>query len=104
MIKEEKSGYLHSLKPPDVSKIEPHLNTWRMFTYCKLLSDQIFIPVETNNKSLMYAPFHCVAQYFLSLGYKGIIYKSTVFDKGKNLVLFDKSLVTLLGKIEEYII
>lgn len=45
-----------------------------------------------------------MAQYFLSLGYSGIMYKSTVFDKGKNLVLFNKSLVTPVGDIELYTI
>lgn len=73
---------------------------WSVFTYAKMLSEQIFVPVDSEDKELMYAPFHCIAQYFLSLGYSGIVYKSTVYDKGKNLVLFDKTLVELLGDIK----
>lgn len=64
---------------------------WAIQTYCKLLSEQIFLPVDTDDKSIVYAPFHTIAQYFISLGFSGIIYKSTVCEGGKNLVLFDKT-------------
>ena len=58
--------------------------------YFKLLSQEIFLQVDSQNKDLEYAPFHCMAAYFKSLGFDGIIYKSTVSDAGKNLVMFDK--------------
>lgn len=58
--------------------------------YFKLLSQEIFLPVDSKNKDLEYAPFHCMAAYFKALGFDGIIYKSTVSDVGKNLVMFDK--------------
>ena len=77
---------------------------WCVYTYAKILSEQLFIPVESADKELMYAPFHCIAQYFLSLGYSGIVYKSTVYEKGKNLVLFDKTLVKPVGDIDLRII
>lgn len=63
---------------------------WFAFTYMKMLSSQIFEPVSTN-KAYMYAPFHCMANYFQSIGYDGIAYSSTVSDKGKNIVLFNKN-------------
>lgn len=58
--------------------------------YFKILSQEIFLPVNSQDKDLEYAPFHCMAAYFKSLGFDGIIYKSTVSDVGKNLVMFDK--------------
>lgn len=60
--------------------------------YCKLLSEEIFVPVNSGNKDLEYVPFHCMAQYFKNLGYDGIIYKSTVCKSGRNMVLFDKKI------------
>ena len=77
---------------------------WAVFTYCKLLSEQIFIPIKINDAELEYAPFHTIAQYFISLGYSGIIYKSTVSNGGKNLVLFDKTMAKPFGEIKEEII
>lgn len=60
-------------------------------TYCKLLSEELFVPVNSNEKEYKYIPFHCMAQFFINKGYSGIIYKSTVSSFGKNLVMFDKS-------------
>ena len=42
-----------------------------------------------------------MAQYFLSLGYVGIVYSSTVFPEGKNVVLFDKDAAFPVGKIKK---
>ena len=95
---------METLGAPNASAFIPELRKWLVYTYAKMLSEQIFVPVDANDKKLMYAPFHCMAQYFLSLGYSGIIYKSTVFDKGKNLVLFDKGLAKPVGDIEQYTI
>lgn len=69
-------------------------------TYSKLISENIFEPVDTN-KSEKYAPFHCLAQYFLNNGYVGIIYSSTVCKGGKNLVLFDKNYALPVGDISK---
>lgn len=66
--------------------------------YANIISSELFIPLVSDNKSLIYAPFHCIAHYFQSLGYCGIIYKSTVYDKGKNLVLFNKNLAIPVEK------
>lgn len=65
----------------------------------KMLSETLFNPINTNDKDLIYAPFHCIAQYFLSLNYSGIIYKSTVYNSAKNMVLFDKTLAIPFGLI-----
>ena len=49
------------------------------YTYTKLLSEQIFVPLNSaDNKSIMYAPFQTMAQYYISLGYSGIVFGSTV--------------------------
>ena len=74
-------------------------------TYLKLLSEQIFLPLEdTDDKELMYAPFQCIAQYFLSKGYVGIKYKSTVCTGSKDLVLFDKTIASPIGAIKDFVI
>lgn len=58
--------------------------------YCKILAEEIFLPINSSDKDREYAPFHCMAKYFQSLGFDGIIYKSTVSQVGKNIVMFDK--------------
>ncbi len=63
---------------------------WFTATHTKMMSEQLFLPLKTNNRKLMYAPFQCLAYYFKRQGFKGIIYRSTVYPSGKNLVLFDK--------------
>lgn len=76
------------------------IEEWALMTYLKLLSEQIFIPLgDVDDKKLIYAPFQCMAQYFITKGYSGIVYKSTVSNKGKNLVLFEKKYASPTGKI-----
>lgn len=78
---------------------------WSLSTYLKLLSEQFFLPLEdTDDKELMYAPFQCIAQYFLSKGYVGIKYKSTVCTGSKDLVLFDKTIASPIGAIKDFVI
>ncbi len=74
-----------------------------LLTYSKIISENIFEPVETE-KSEKYAPFHCLAQYFISKGYSGIIYSSTVYKGGKNIVLFDDNYATPIGDIDKFIV
>lgn len=61
--------------------------------------DEIFkpIPKGTTNedKDKEYRPFQAISKYFESLGYDGVIYKSTVCDKGINTVIFDSHKVVL---------
>lgn len=80
-----------TIKKPEVTDISPLISNWAIYTYARLLSEQIFLPVTTEDKNLVYAPFQCLAQYFLVHGYVGIIYSSTVFPEGRNIVLFDKN-------------
>lgn len=57
---------------------------WGVYTYAKLLSEQIFVLLDaTDNKAIAYAPFQTIAQYYISLGYSGIVYGSTVCPVGK---------------------
>ena len=80
-----------TIQKPEVTDIIPLISKWATYTYARLLSEQIFLPVTTEDKNLVYAPFQCLAQYFLVHGYVGIIYSSTVFPEGRNIVLFDKN-------------
>ena len=59
-----------------------------------------FLPITTEDRALTYVPFQCMAQYFLSKGYSGIVYSSTVFPEGKNVVLFDKEAAHPFGIIK----
>ena len=87
----------------NVEEFKKLFTKWGVYTYSKLLSEQIFEPLdEKDNKSLMYAPFQTMAQYYISLGYAGIIYGSTVSKTGKNIVLFDKTTAHPVGAIEDY--
>lgn len=86
------------------SAVKKDLEKLLIDTYCKLLSDYIFEPVESVDSDVMYAPFQTMAQYFKRKGYIGIIYKSTRYSGGKNLVLFDKNYAQPIGPIREYII
>ena len=68
----------------NVEEFKKLFTKWGVYTYSKLLSEQIFEPLdEKDNKSLMYAPFQTMAQYYISLGYAGIIYGSTVCARRK---------------------
>lgn len=79
------------------------LTRWGVYTYTKLLSEQIFVPLEiSDKKSVIYAPFQTMAQYYISLGFSGIVYGSTVCPVGKNIVLFDKHMACPIGTIEDY--
>ena len=78
---------------------------WAVYTYSKLLSEQIFEPIDDSaDKGTMYAPFQTMAQYYSSLGYSGIIYGSTVSEIGRNIVLFNKNIAKPCGAIEKYTI
>jgi len=87
----------------DVSDIFTPLKKWAIYTYAKLLSEQIFLPIESENREIVYAPFQCLAQYFKLQGYSGIVYSSTVFPDGKNIVLFDKNSVTPIGTVKDLV-
>lgn len=94
------SGLTKGVVPkPKIEDIIPSIERWAVFTYAKLLSEQIFVPITTEDKKLMYSPFQCIAQYFLSKGYIGIVYSSTVFPEGKNVVLFEKTAAYPCGTI-----
>jgi hypothetical protein len=87
------------------NKIKNAVEDWAFKTYLKLMSEQIFKPLEdTDDRNLMYAPFQCVAQYFLDKGYSGIKYKSTVCESAKDIVLFDKTYAHPVGDIKDFII
>lgn len=84
-------------------EFKENLTLWGVYTYTKLLSEKIFEPLNVcYKKSIAYAPFQTMAQYYISLGYSGIVYGSTVCPVGKNIVLFDKHMACPVGTIEDY--
>jgi len=66
----------------------------------KSIDEAVFLPVDTEEDPELkaYVPFHYLANYLISKGYSGILYRSTRMNKiglkGKNLVLFNKEDVT----------
>jgi len=75
----------------------------------KSIDEAVFLPVDINEDPELkaYIPFHYLADYLISKGYSGILYKSTRMNKiglrGKNLVLFNKEDVTYIpGSMNVY--
>lgn len=69
----------------------------------KMISENLFKPVNGLNRDYVYAPFHAFANYFRRKGYSGIIYNSTVNPGNKNIVLFDIIDVVPIGEIKNII-
>lgn len=89
-----------ALSKINLGNLQSEIEKWAVYTYARLLSEQIFLPLTTEDREIMYAPFQCMAQYFLKKGYIGIVYSSTVFPEGKNIVLFDKKAALPCGSIK----
>jgi len=85
-------------------EIKPNIAKWMLFMYAKMLSENIFVPIESDDKKLEYAPFQTLAMYFIREGFDGIVYSSTVYPTAKNVVLFDKKYAIPYGKVADYII
>jgi hypothetical protein len=68
----------------------------------KGIDEAVFKPVDEEDDPELkaYVPFHYLADYLISKGYSGILYRSTRMNKiglrGKNLVLFNKEDVTYI--------
>lgn len=73
--------------------LKSNLNKLLFKLYIRLLSSELFKPVENVDGEKRYTPFHYLAYYFKSLGFQSIIYKSTVHqsDDVRNIVLFEKN-------------
>lgn len=80
--------FIPNKKPKDYYKIA---SEWFAYLYTYILSNGLFQKIETDDKELEYAPFQCMASYFQSLGFDGILYKSTVYNGAKDLAIFDKT-------------
>lgn len=87
--------------PGTKSEFTPHAIKWIVYTYTNLMAEQLFTSVDGFDRTYMYAPFHCLAHYFMDLGYVGLIFSSTVFPEGKNLVLFGKDYAKPVGDIRK---
>ena len=82
--------------------VENECRSWILLTYCKIMSEMIFEPVEDADKAIAYKPFQTLAKYFEKQGYVGIKYKSTAFEGANNVVIFDKAFVQPCGEILDY--
>lgn len=100
----QKHGFLaYKLNYSDNS-LKNEIAKWLLYMYSKMLSENIFIPIKTENKKLEYAPFQTLAMYFIKEDFDGIIYSSTVCPAAKNIVLFNKQYAVPYGTIQDYII
>lgn len=77
---------------------------WVLYVYAKMMSMNLFIPIETNDKKFEYLPFQTLAAYFIKEGYDGIVYSSTVCSGAKNIVLFNKNYALPYGDVFDYVI
>ena len=82
--------------------IEQEIAKWSLHTYAKMMSKNIFVPIDTDDKKLVYAPFQTLAMYFIREGFDGIAYSSTVCPNAKNIVLFNKYFAVPFGNVLDY--
>lgn len=69
------------------------LTYWLIQTLLQIFHDSnMFAPIDKNenedSQRLKYKPFHIICDYLERNGYHGIIYRSTVFPRGRCLTLF----------------
>lgn len=86
------------------NQVEQDIAKWILYTYAKMMSKNIFVPIKTEDKKLEYAPFQTLAMYFIREGFDGIVYSSTVCPDSKNIVLFDKKYAVPFGCVKDYTI
>lgn len=91
-----KHCYRHDGLKQDIAK-------WMLLMYAKMMSENLFVPIEGKDKKKEYAPFHTLAMYFMKEGFDGIVYSSTVYPKAKNIVLFNKKYANPVGNVLDYI-
>lgn len=100
----QKHGFIaYKLNYSDNS-VKDEIAKWLLYMYAKMLSENIFVPIKTENKKLEYAPFQTLAMYFIKEHFDGIIYSSTVCPTAKNIVLFNKHYAVPYGSVQDYII
>ncbi len=83
-------------------QVEKEIAKWALYTYAKIMSNNLFVPIKTQDKKIEYAPFQTLAIYFIREGFDGIIYSSTVCPNAKNIVLFDKKYAVPFGNVSDY--
>ena len=84
--------------------IKKQIENWAVHYYARLISKRLFEPVDSPDSKYMYSPFQCLAVYFKKCGFDGIIYASTVYDRAKDMVLFDKNIAYPTGKMSDFIV
>lgn len=98
----KKHGYWEYKLHYKNDQVEQEITKWLLYTYAKMMSKNIFVPIKTEDKKLEYAPFQTLAMYFIREGFDGIIYSSTVCKNAKNIVLFDKKYAVPFGNVLDY--
>ena len=98
----KKHGYWQYRLNYKSDQVEQEVAKWLLYTYAKMMSKNIFLPIETEDKRLVYAPFQTLAMYFIREGFDGIIYSSTVCPNSKNIVLFNKKYALPCGEVLDY--
>lgn len=82
----------------NLSEANPNDKDYFRFLLMQLIMElfeksDMFSPVDKTKKDdilyKQYRPFHFISNYFETMGYSGILYASTVYPKGTNLVLFN---------------
>lgn len=100
----QKHGFLAYKLNYNDDSVKNEITKWLLYMYAKMMSENIFVPIETEDKKLEYAPFQTLAVYFIKEGFDGIIYSSTVCPTAKNIVLFNKHYAVPYGDVQDYIV
>jgi len=53
------------------------------------------IPIRRDDTDIDYIPTQYVAEFIKSEGYDGILYKSSLSESGKNIVIFNPELIKI---------
>jgi len=77
-----------------IQKDNDKLIYWLIQTLLQIFHEsEMFLPIDKSKdddeQRLKYKPFHVICDYLERQGYHGIIYRSTVFQKGRCLALFN---------------
>ena len=86
-----KTGRVVTLTENEINEMKVEISFWALHTYLSCsLKRFLHHWLIADDKSLMYAPFQCMAKYFLNKGYVGIKYKSTVCTGARTLCFLIK--------------
>ena len=76
----------------EIGKLVPAINR-NEFLHC--LNTTLSIPIRRDDTDIDYIPTQYVAEFIKSEGYDGILYKSSLSESGKNIVIFNPELIKI---------